>query len=274
MVRYPQIASPIAFALVIFCFPAVYAASPEMECYGHLTDAQLTATVLTLENEQVRENLRAMGSRIEAGCKSVPMPCTYRVIVDPTINALSAPPCYIYITTGLLDFVENKDELAGIIAHELIHIRENHAEKSFFRTKVARGGDIAVITGAAQAAGIMAEKAVPFLGLTPAGIILKEVGGWIAGQAAAGLAAEAATPLGRAVAVYIYKSYSHNQEFAADAMGARCAAAMGYNKKALIGFFERLETLPKNSLEFNVPSHFLKDSPSLAERRRKLETLR
>ncbi|HHT9153292.1 MAG TPA: M48 family metalloprotease, partial [Candidatus Hypogeohydataceae bacterium YC40] len=45
------------------------------------------------------------------------------------INAFSGPGGYIYITRGLLKFVENQDELAGIIGHEIAHVCLRHAVK-------------------------------------------------------------------------------------------------------------------------------------------------
>lgn len=40
---------------------------------------------------------------------------------DTIYNAFCTPGGYIYVYTGLMDFVESEDELAGIIAHEVAH---------------------------------------------------------------------------------------------------------------------------------------------------------
>ncbi|MBP3191343.1 M48 family metallopeptidase [Natronogracilivirga saccharolytica] len=42
------------------------------------------------------------------------------------INAAVIPGRNIIIFTGLLDYTENADEFAGVLAHELAHITENH----------------------------------------------------------------------------------------------------------------------------------------------------
>ncbi|MBX3095380.1 MAG: M48 family metalloprotease [Fimbriimonadaceae bacterium] len=48
------------------------------------------------------------------------------VIKDDEVNAFSVPGGYIYIYTGLLDFCESDDELAGVIGHEIAHASFRH----------------------------------------------------------------------------------------------------------------------------------------------------
>lgn len=52
---------------------------------------------------------------------------TYRITVVRTseINAFSLPGGYVVVYSGLIDFCETPEELAGIIAHEMGH-NENH----------------------------------------------------------------------------------------------------------------------------------------------------
>ena len=42
------------------------------------------------------------------------------------VNAFAAPGGFVFITTGMLDFVENEDELAFVLAHEIAHIEMDH----------------------------------------------------------------------------------------------------------------------------------------------------
>jgi Zn-dependent protease with chaperone function len=49
------------------------------------------------------------------------------VINDPiTINAYALPAGYVFITTGMLDLLGSRDELAFVLAHELGHINGKH----------------------------------------------------------------------------------------------------------------------------------------------------
>ncbi|HEX9942057.1 MAG TPA: M48 family metalloprotease [Thermoanaerobaculia bacterium] len=49
-----------------------------------------------------------------------------RVIEDPTLNAFSYPHGSIYVHTGLLARMENEDELATVLGHEMTHVENRH----------------------------------------------------------------------------------------------------------------------------------------------------
>lgn len=42
------------------------------------------------------------------------------------VNAFATPGGFVFITTGMLDFVKNEDELAFVLAHEIAHIEMDH----------------------------------------------------------------------------------------------------------------------------------------------------
>lgn len=50
----------------------------------------------------------------------------YAVSEDASVNALSLPGGFITVNMGLLAAVENSEELAGVLAHELAHVTEHH----------------------------------------------------------------------------------------------------------------------------------------------------
>ncbi|MFT5683425.1 MAG: putative Zn-dependent protease [Myxococcota bacterium] len=50
------------------------------------------------------------------------------IIDDPdTLNAFAAPGGYIYVYTGLIEFLEYEDELAGVMGHEIAHADQRHS---------------------------------------------------------------------------------------------------------------------------------------------------
>ena len=53
------------------------------------------------------------------------LPWTFTVLDDPGFNAFAAPGGYVFVTSGLVDRV-NEAELAGILAHEITHVTERH----------------------------------------------------------------------------------------------------------------------------------------------------
>ncbi len=46
---------------------------------------------------------------------------------DATLNAFATPGGYIYVYTGLIKFLENADDLAGVMGHEIAHADQRHS---------------------------------------------------------------------------------------------------------------------------------------------------
>jgi len=53
---------------------------------------------------------------------------------DKSINAHAAPGGFIFVTSGLLKFVENEDELAFVLAHEVAHVEMDHGLNAIKQT--------------------------------------------------------------------------------------------------------------------------------------------
>lgn len=51
------------------------------------------------------------------------------VINQDVLNAFAAPGGYIYIYTGLIKFLDNADDLAGVLGHEIAHADQRHSIK-------------------------------------------------------------------------------------------------------------------------------------------------
>ena len=60
---------------------------------------------------------------------NLPTQVTFQVIETDEVNAFANGQNQIYVYTGLLKFVNDDAELAGVIAHEIGHIVNNHVAK-------------------------------------------------------------------------------------------------------------------------------------------------
>lgn len=52
------------------------------------------------------------------------------IIDDDVLNAFVAPGGYIYVYTGLIKYLESKDELAGVMGHEIAHADLRHSTEA------------------------------------------------------------------------------------------------------------------------------------------------
>jgi predicted Zn-dependent protease len=75
----------------------------------------------------------------------------------PAINAFALPGGYIYITRGILAYLEDEAELAGVLGHEIGHVTARHSAQAYTR---ATGTGIGLAI-----ASIFVPAARPFQGL-------------------------------------------------------------------------------------------------------------
>jgi predicted Zn-dependent protease len=172
-----------------------------------------------------------------------PQPFAYRfyIIKDDAYNAFASPAGHIFINSGLLEAMENEEELAGIIAHEIAHVVCRHISQ-----KIERSKKIEVATLAGVVAGI-------FLG---------------AGGAAT--AANAVTIGSFAAGQSIALAYSREDETQADQIGLDCLAHAGYNYQGLLSVLTKIRSKQWFGPE-QIPT-YLKTHPAIEERMALIDT--
>ncbi|MEN6520563.1 MAG: M48 family metalloprotease [Armatimonadota bacterium] len=91
-----------------------------------------------ITDEQAVERVNRIGQALAKVAKAQEVPATYgesrladysyqfRLVENKDINAFSLPGGRIYVYSGLLDFAESDDELAGVLAHEVAHAAHHH----------------------------------------------------------------------------------------------------------------------------------------------------
>ncbi len=58
------------------------------------------------------------------------LPWTFIVLDTDAVNAFAAPHGYVHVTKGALALARNEAELAGVLAHEILHVAEEHTIKA------------------------------------------------------------------------------------------------------------------------------------------------
>lgn len=94
-----------------------------------ITDPEIVDRVVRIGSEigRVANEFQATVLWGRPGLKQLPY--TFKVVDDKDVNAYSMPGGFIYVNKGLLDFAKSDDELAGVLAHEVVHAAHHHIMK-------------------------------------------------------------------------------------------------------------------------------------------------
>ncbi len=127
----------------------------------------------------------------------------YLIDNDTIVNAFACPGGYMYFYTGLIDFLDNEAQFAGVVAHEMAHVDLRHSTKS-----MTKHYSYAILLNV-------------LLGKNPSKM--------------AEIAADLALGLGNL-------QFSRTHEYQADEYAVKYLYKTAYNAPSLADFFEKLES--------------------------------
>lgn len=81
------------------------------------------------DNQEMTSYIRKVGERLVSHVKDKKFDYTFQIVDDPMPNAFALPGGYVYVTRGILTIIESEDELACVMAHEIIHVERRHSIK-------------------------------------------------------------------------------------------------------------------------------------------------
>ncbi len=163
--------------------------APHMEKQhgGQHPDAKAQAYVDSVGNKLVQNSIAATsGYRFD-----------FHLLADPqTVNAFALPGGQVYITQALFSKLQNEDQLAGVLGHEIGHVLARHGAQRIAKDQLTKG-------------------------LTNAAVLV--TGDYSAGQMAA--------MIGSVVGM----KYGRGQELESDDLGIKMMLKSGYNPEEMIG---------------------------------------
>ncbi|MCC6547891.1 M48 family metallopeptidase [Candidatus Sumerlaeota bacterium] len=100
-------------------------------------------------NESLQGYVNKVGLSLVRKSSRAGQPFSFAVVDDAEIASWAAPGGYVFITTGLLGRIVDESELAGILAHEIAHVTQEHMLTMMKREQVISG----LMSGAQGLAG-------------------------------------------------------------------------------------------------------------------------
>lgn len=200
---------------------------------GELARArQETGFIADAALEQYVANI---GKQMAAASERPGLPWEFHVIDDPMVNAFAAPGGFIFITRGILSYLNSEAELAAVVGHEIGHVTAKHTVAMISQQQLAQVGLIA--------------------------------GSIAAPKAASGVAGQIA---GAATSLYFLK-FSRNDESQADQLGHRYSLKQLYDVREMPNTFRTLERVSAASGGGGSGPSFLSTHPDPGQRVQKTQ---
>jgi len=166
-----------------------------------------------VDSPALQAYVNGVGQKLAAQSHRAHLKWTFTVLDSPEVNAFALPGGYVYVTRGILAYLDSEAELAGVVGHEIGHVTARHGAQR--ATSQARAG-WAVL--GATVLGAVVEAATGVRGLSQAA-------GDIAQTGAAGFIAR----------------YGREQELQADQLGAEYLARTRYDPQRMVDVIQVLK---------------------------------
>lgn len=174
-----------------------------------------------VNDPEVERYIERIGQRILAAMGPQPFDYRFFVVEDSQLNAFAVPGGSIFFYSGLIEKAKSTDEIAGVLGHEIVHVKGRHMARS---------------------SGVDMLSALSLLSM----LLL----------ARSGAGAQAAGAVGQAVAATREIAYSRQLEMEADTLGERYMAAAGYDPKGSVAFLKMLDQ-ERNLSPVDIPPYLM-----------------
>jgi predicted Zn-dependent protease len=205
----------------------LYSEADEIQI-GRENDASLVESLGMYPDDGLQEYVQALGERLAENSERPHLPWTFRVVDDPVVNAFALPGGYIYITRGILAYLNTESELAGVVGHEIGHVTARHGVSQMSRAQLTNYG---LVIGSAAS---------------------EDVARW-AGVAGQGMG-------------LLFLKYSRDDEKQSDDLGLRYLLRAGYDPRPMADVYGTLKAVAESSGAGRIPS-LLSTHPDPGNRR-------
>jgi beta-barrel assembly-enhancing protease len=114
---------------------------------GAAVSARIRQRYGVVQSEPVHRYVTLAGTVLAQASSRPDLPWTFIVLDTDAVNAFAAPGGYVHITRGALAIIRDEAELAGVLAHELVHITGKHTVGAIQKGKLVQMGADETVAG-------------------------------------------------------------------------------------------------------------------------------
>ena len=183
---------------------------------GRELDAQVRQEMGLYENAEMQRYVQELGMGLAKRSQRPDLPWSFAVLDSPAVNAFALPGGFIYITRGILPYLDNEAQLAGVLGHEIGHVTARHSAQQYTR---GMGASLGVLVGS-----IFVPQMRPFGDLAEGSIGV------------------------------LFLKFGRDDELQADALGAEYAAGGGWDPDEVPAFLTTLARIAETTDRNGVPN--------------------
>ena len=187
-----------------------------------------------VDDPEISDYLNGLGRRLVEASANPTGDFSFFAIRDNTVNAFAMFGGFIGVNTGTILTAQSESELAGVIAHEIAHVTQNHLAR-----QIAKEKQNTIPSMIAMAVGVLAARSNSSV-------------------AAASIASA------QAGVIQAQLAYTRDFEREADRLGFQSLDKAGFDARSMGDFFERLQKAGR-LYENNAPV-YLRSHPLTVER--------
>ena len=116
---------------------------------------QIRRAGMLVTDPEINEYVADVGRRLAFRAQDGDYQFHFFVVKDPSINAFALPGGYIGVHTGLIEATANESELAGVLAHEVAHVTQQHISRQLQAMRGTGIMSMAMLVGALLVGGLL-----------------------------------------------------------------------------------------------------------------------
>lgn len=200
---------------------------------GQEMDVQVRNEMGLYDDPALQKYVQDIGLRLARVSERPNLPWHFAVVDEPAVNAFALPGGYIYVTRGILPFLDDEAQLAGVLGHEIGHVTARHAAQQYTKATTA-GLGVTLLS-------IFVPEARPLQGITE-------------------------TALG-----VLFLKHGRDDELQADGLGVQYAARTGWDPAGVAGMLTTLARLDEATGSRKGVPNWLTTHPAPADRVQKVQ---
>ena len=194
---------------------------------GRKADVEVRREMGLYDDDALQRYVEEIGLELASHSHRPELPWSFAIVDSPAINAFALPGGFIYLTRGIMPYLSDEADLAGVLGHEIGHVTARHTVRAYTR---ASGAQLGLLVG-----GIFSPAARAVGGLAESGLGV------------------------------LFLRYGRDAELQADRLGAEYAATSGWDPTGVRDMLSTLSRISEGTDRSGVPS-WLSTHPAASDR--------